>query len=151
MEHIALGQGGHRIGGDDIQQGVGDADRRPGGSGGFLRHLAQPPPHRKEVGRQQTQRDGQRGGAQVEQNGFSADAAHLFGVSQAAGAHGDGGEHQRHHHHFDEVEEQNAEGLDIGSGDVRRGLQGQPGQDAQEQADQNLHGKGRLMFHGYPS
>ena len=149
LQHIALGQSLDGVGGDNPQQGVRQRERGgllPGGG----ERIAQLPPHRKQVGRQQAQGHRQRGGAQVEQEGAAADPAHVPGVPQTAHPRRQGAEHQGNHQHLYQIEKQGAEGLNPGRGKLRGILERQPGQHAQPQAQQDPERKGQLASHAPP-
>ena len=102
LEHIALGQRGDRVGGHQVEQGVGQTyglllGRR------VRKGITQSPPHREQVARQQTQGHRHGGGTKIKEDGTRADARRLPGVPQTAGARHDGGKDQGDHQHLDQV------------------------------------------------
>ena len=101
-----------------------------------------------EVGEHKPQRNGAGGGGQVEQHGFAADGANLLHVIQRHDASDDGEQHQRYDDHLDEVQEDGAEGLDVGVGDLWRALQRETRQHAQDERDEDRGGQRQALEPG---
>ena len=93
--------------------------------------------------------DGERGGAQVVQNGFQADRTDLADVAHRNDAAHDGEQHDGDNDELNEVEENRAERLDVADGKFRVALQEQTCDDGKHKRDEDACRKGGffLFFH----
>jgi hypothetical protein len=112
LQHVALGHGGHRVGGEDVDERVLDA----GGLAGIERDVhggrAGAAPGHDQQRQQQRDGDGDGGGEQIQADGLAADPAHAAGIAETGGAADQRHQHQRHHHELQAGDEDAAAGVD---------------------------------------
>ena len=139
LEHRAVGHRFHRIDRNDVEQRVGQARRLHGLDDETVGRKVKAQPRLNEIGKKQTDRHGDGSGDGINDKNFAGNAAELRGIRNAGGARNDRGYHQRHHHHADQADEERAQGLQIGLGELRvdDGADG----DAEREADHHLPGQ----------
>jgi len=137
LQHGGISHGLEEVAREDVHDGV-DERRRVSGLVGQIagvHHVAGAYVH--HIGEDEAEGDGKSSSDQVEQNGLTADGPHLLHVVERYDAGDDGEQHQRHDDHLDEVQKDGAEGLDVGVGDIRRTLEGDAGEHAQDERDED--------------
>lgn len=144
LQHVGLNEGLDEIAGEKAHQRVHEADRLRRFVG-QVRGLQHGEDALEDVGQDEADGDGQGRGAQVVDHGLQTDGAHLFDVAHGDDAGHDGEKDQRRDHPLDHVQEDGAEGLDVGGGDIGPAHQGQTHGDAQGQGDEDLRRQRELF------
>ena len=145
LQHAGVGHGLHEVAGEDVDDGLDERRRGLGLIRKLVGGKGVAAANVEHVRNDQADDDGACGGAQVVRDGLAADGADLLDIGQADDAGDHGEDDQRHHDHLDEVQEDGAQGLDVGGGDIRGALQGKAGHDAQGQRNENPRGKGKTF------
>lgn len=102
----------------------------------------------QDVSEQQADNDSERRGNHIEGNGLSADGADFLNVLQRDDARHDREDDQGNDDHFNEIQKDRSDGLDIGIGKIRVRLQSQAAQHAENKRYKNPGSKRETLVPG---
>ena len=139
LEHGALGHRFHRIDRNDVEERIRQARGLHGLGDEAVGREVKTEARLNEVRKEQTDRhgDGRRDG--IDDKDLAGNAAELRGIRNAGGARNDRGDDERHHHHADQADEERAQWLQIGLGEL--GVDNGADDDAERKADHHLPGQ----------
>ena len=154
LQHGGVGQRGNGVGGENGHDGVHQALSGGGlisqsGGGQGLEQTGSP----GHGGQDQSQQHRESGGTHIIDHGFAAYAAHLAHILHGDDAGSDGEQHDGDHHELQQIQENGAEGFDVGFGNVQTGHtaqfhrdQDQTGRNAHDQTHEDPERQGHLSF-----
>lgn len=140
LQHIAVGKSSHRIGGNQVFDGVKNAGHFAGLDIGGCHFKPDAFSKVDGSGDNQPHKACQRCSEQEEYHGTAGDFSGGFGVADAGNAHHDGAEHQRKDHHVQRIHVNAAKQCGNGQDHIKAACQEKPGQDTKHQADKNCAG-----------
>ena len=151
LQHVGLGEGIPHIAGEDADQSVHEV-----GTGGLLPHGAlfqsqggEQARTVEDVGHDQTDDAGDSGGAEEVRHGLPAHGADLLHVIHGENTVDHGEQHHGNNDELQEVDENGAKGLQVVGSKVgcASEIADQTDSDAQDQGNQDLHGKADFFLH----
>ena len=149
LQHIPVGKGGHRIGGNQIFYRIQQTGELCGRHIG-LHHLdGHPPAKAQHLRQEQPQQTGKQGGSGVVDDRLGADPSGGGDAADAVDACHQGAEHQGIDHHAQSVHVQSADQVDNRQQAFQTSWNQQSQDDAQDQPDEDRQGKvgGFFLFH----